>query len=242
MSPEEYAVRESTEDKDRGDFRALTELIAQRNEAGDITYRWFRFRVRRGLGIFYALLSFIPVLGEILGMLSVSQYTIVGAVTIALVCVWIAARALGFQGFGRMASTIGLLRGNEPAQGGQGFKRAATFVAIAVWPWIAYAVAASLGQTFFQILFAVLWFLEFVSYRLFTLRRNKDPIVDHRIEDWVVLLCFPAAAFLSTFAPFPNASPFYGFLFLSPLLLLSGLKSLYDAPKELVVGPGSEYE
>ena len=241
MPPEEHVVRESTEAGDRDDFRALKELIAQRNEAGDITYRWFRFRVRRGLGVFYALLSFVPVLGTVLGLFSVSQYVIITVVTIALVCVWIVARTLGFEGFGRMASTIRLLRRNEPADGSQGFKRVATFVAVAVWPWVAYAVAASLGQRLFQILFAVLWFVEFVSYRLITIRRNKDPLADHRIEDWVVLLCFPAAALLSTFAAFPNASPFYGFLLVSPFLLFSGMKSLYDAPKELVVGSGSEY-
>jgi hypothetical protein len=242
MSPEDHAVREGTEAADRDDFTALNELIAQRNEAGDITYRWFRFRVRRGLGVFYALLSFVPVLGTVLGLFSVSQYVIITVVTIALVCVWIAARTLGLEGFGRMASTIKLLRSNEPANGSQSFKRAATFVAVAVSPWVAYAVAASLGQTLFQILFAVLWLVEFVSYRLFSIRRNKDPLADHRIEDWVVLLCFPAAALLSTFAAFPNASRFYGFLFVSPFLLFSGMKSLYDAPKELVVGLGSEHE
>jgi len=242
MPPEEHVVRGSTEAEGRDDFRDLKELIAQRNEAGDITYRWFRFRVRRGLGVFYALLSFVPVLGTLLGLFSVSQNVIITAVTIATVCVWIAARTLGFQGFGRMASTIKLLRRNESADGSQGFKRAAIFVAVALSPWVAYAVAASFDQTLFQIFFAVLWLVEFVSYRLITIRRNKDPLADHHIEDWVVLLCFPAAALLSTFAAFPNASPFYGFLFVSPFLLFSGLKSLYDAPKELVVGPGSEYE
>ena len=46
MPPEEHVVRGSTEAEGRDDFRDLKELIAQRNEAGDITYRWFRFRVR----------------------------------------------------------------------------------------------------------------------------------------------------------------------------------------------------
>ena len=240
MPPEEHAVRGSTGAGDRDDFRDLNELIAQRNEAGDITYRWFRFRVRRGLGVFYALLSFVPVLGTVLGLFSVSEYVIITAVAIALVVVWIAARTLGLEGFGRMASTIRLLRRNEPAYGGQDFTRAATFLAVAVSPWVAYAVAASLGQTLLQILFAVLWLVEFVSYRLLSIRRNKDPLADHRIEDWVVLVCFPAAALLSTFTAFPNASRF-AFLLVSPFLLFSGLKSLYDAPKELVVGSGSEY-
>jgi len=36
----------------------------------------------------------------------------------------------------------------------------------------------------------------------------------------------------------PGSPPFFGFLLVSPFLLLAGIKSLYEAPKELVAGLG----
>ena len=197
--------------------------------------------MRRGLGVFYSLVSFLPVLGYILGtVFAANSVTIVG-VTAGLFCVWVVSRAAGFAGFGRMRSTLDLLKENDSSEGGsQDLRSAATFIVVAVWPWVAFALALSLGQMSLAALFALLWLVEFVAYRFLTLRRTKNPIVDHRMEDWLAVVCIPIAALLSAFQIPPGAPPFFGFTLVSPFLLFSGLKSLYDAPKEFAGGLGGE--
>ena len=234
-------IRRGRKEEKEDELSVLSQLEGQRKEAGDIVYRWFRFRVRRGLGLFYSLLSVLPVLGSILGTLFVSQNVALAGVTVGIVCIWIVSRTAGFQGFGRMRSTIDLLKENESAGGrGREFRRTTTFLFISVWPWVAYAVASALGQRYLEVLFALIWLVEFVAYRIFSLRRNKNPIVSHTIEDWLVVFCIPIAALVSAIQIIPNASPFFGFVLGSPFLLFAGIKSLYDAPKELVAGLGGE--
>ena len=50
----------SGEDGEREVSKYLSELETQRKEAGDIVQRWFRFRARRELSLFYSFLSFVP--------------------------------------------------------------------------------------------------------------------------------------------------------------------------------------
>ncbi|HYB75822.1 MAG TPA: hypothetical protein VEC08_02580, partial [Nitrososphaerales archaeon] len=195
--------------------------------------------VRRGLGLFYSLLSVLPVLGVILGTLFSSQSVTLVGVTVGIICVWIVSRIAGFQGFGRMGSTIDLLKENDSAGGrGREARRTATFLFVAVWPWVAYAVVSVQGLMYLQILFALIWLVEFVAYRMFSLRRNKSPIVSHGIDDWLVVFCIPIGALISAIQIVPGLPPFYGFMLVSPFLLLAGIKSLYEAPKELVAGLG----
>jgi len=224
----------------KGDeLSVLSQLEGQRKEAGDIVYRWFRFRVRRGLGLFYSLLAVLPILGVILGTLFASQSVTLVGVTIGIVCVWIVSRTAGFQGFGRMGSTIDLLKENDsPGGKGREARRTATFLFIAVWPWVAYAVVSLLELKYLQILLALIWLVEFVAYRMFSLRRNKNPIVSHGIDDWLVVFSIPIAALISTIDIIPGSPPFFGFMLVSPFLLFAGIKSLYEAPKELVAGLG----
>jgi len=223
--------------EEEDELSVLSQLEGQRKEAGDIVYRWFRFRARRGLGLFYSLLSVLPVFGSILGTLFVSENVTLVGVTVGIVCVWIVSRTAGFQGFGRMRGTIDLLKGDD-SNGGSELRRTTTFLLIAVWPWIAYAAASALGQQYLEVLFALTWLVEFVVYRVFSLRRNKNPIVTHTIEDWLVVFCIPLAALISAIQIIPGSPPFYGFVLVSPFLLLAGIKSLYEAPKELVAGFG----
>jgi hypothetical protein len=84
-----------------------------------------------------------------------------------------------------------------------------------------------------QIFFALVWLVELVLYRVLTLHRNKNPILDHRAEDWLAVVAFPLGAIISVVNIVPGQS-YFGFLLISPLVLIAGLKSLYDAPKELV--------
>lgn len=219
----------------------MSQLESQRKEAEDIVYRWFRFRIRRGLGVFYALLASLSLLGSILGTVFASQTLTIVCDTIALLLIWAAARAAGFRGFGRMGSTIDLLKEGGSTDGrSRSLRAAAIFVVVAVWPWVAFAAAAVLGQTSLEVLFALVWLVEFVGYSILSLRRNKNPMVDHRLEDWLVVVCIPTAALVSALRIFHTTDLFFGFDLVSPLLLFSGIKSLYDAPKELARDLGGE--
>jgi len=227
---------------EKGDDLTLSQLEGQRKEAGDIVYRWFRFRARRGLGLFYALLAFLPVLGNILAALFASQNVAFAGVTVGVVCIWVASRVAGSQGFGMMRSTIDLLKEDSPAMASRNLRKSATFLVVLVWPWIAFAASVVLGQRSLEALFAVLWLVEFVVFRLLTQRSNRNPIVSLRVEDWVVVICLPLGALVSVILVTPSLPHLFGFTLVSPLLLFSGIKSLFDAPKELVTGLGPEPE
>ena len=94
------------------DFRNLSQLEGQRKEAGEIVQKWFRFRARRGLGVFYCLLSSIWVLGDILSTLFKSNTIMITGVSVAVVFAWIFSRMAGLSGFSKMTSTLGLLKSN----------------------------------------------------------------------------------------------------------------------------------
>lgn len=232
--------RRERKNQEEDELSVLSQLEDQRKEAGDIVYRWFRFRVRRGLGLFYALLSVLPVLGVILGTLFASQGVTLAGVTIGIICVWIVSRTAGFQGFGRMGSTVSMLKEDDASGRGRELRRTSTFLFVAIWPWVGYAIVSVLGQIYLEVLFALVWLLELVAFRMLSLRRNKNPLVTHRIDDWVVIFCIPLAALVSALQIIPGSSPFYGFELVSPILLLAGIKSLYEAPKELVAGLGEQ--
>ncbi|MGA2664768.1 MAG: hypothetical protein ABSF83_07475 [Nitrososphaerales archaeon] len=211
----------------------MSPLEAQRREAEGIVYRWFRFRVRRGLGVLYCFFSFLPVLGTILYALSGSlDVSLVGG-TVAGVCASLVFRAAGFRGFSRMTSTMELLKGVDGRRGR--LRSAVGFMVLVIWPWIACGISFVIGRTTLAEAFAVVWLVELVVYRLVVARRAGDPIAEPRVEDWLALFSFPLGALLSTIQSLPPVIHGYGFLLVSPLLLISGIKSLYDAPKELVV-------
>lgn len=211
-------------------LRRLSQLDAQRKEAGEIVQRWFRFRARRGIGITYLLLSFLPLLGSILFTLSKTLLIEFAGVTVAAIFFWSLGRLAGAQSFGKMSKTIWLLKEDSTKQSGVVFSQDIRFIAL-FWPWLAYATANILGLPLYEVLFATIWLVQLVLYRALTVHRNKNPILEVRVEDWLVILAFAIAAIGSSLHIIPDVSPF---LLITPLILGAGLKSLYEAPKELV--------
>jgi hypothetical protein len=215
-------------------IRMFGELENQRKEAGEIVQRWFRFRARRGLGVMYLLLS----LSILVGIIS---YDLTASIVVAIVCgtivgvfASISGRLAGAQNFGKMTRTIWLLKEDSTRkQSSEIYWTLLRSVAF-LWPWLAYAAAVILGLPAYAILFASAWLIELVIYRVLAVRRNKNPILEQRAEDWLVLLAFPIAAMVSLLPIFPSGALFSAFILLSPLFLIAGLKSLYEAPKELV--------
>ena len=227
---------------DDDDDEDLSELEAQRKEAGEIVQKWFRFRARRGLGVFYSLLAFLSILGSILWTVFNSENAMIVGVSIAVVCVWAVSRMAGMQSFYKMSNTIGLLRENGGGHAQDNRRAFVIFLSTALWPWFAYVIAGYFGLPLYQVFFAVVWLLELSLYRIYTFRRNKYPVISYRIEDWLVVFFVPFGAILSALQLIPNGSPFFGFFFVSPVMLFCGIKSLYDAPKELVRDLDAEQE
>jgi hypothetical protein len=220
----------------RPDSLSLSQLEEQVRESQRTVYRWFRFRVRRGLGMLYLLFSFLPVFGTLIFAISGSLAITIICGTIVGVGSSIVFRAAGLRGFGRMSRTIDMLKGRSTLTSLNG--RAALLIGFALWPWAAYGVAISVGLTSLAAAFAVIWLVELGLYMAF--KRLKDPLFDRKAEDWIAMISFPIGAVLSTLPGLPGPLNSYGFLLISPLLLFAGAKSLYDAPRELVVNLDSE--
>ena len=73
----------------------------------------FRFRARRGIGVFYTLLSIVPLLQALLTELSAPNEIIQISIPIALIAIWIIARMAGLQKFYQMMVTIDLFEGKK---------------------------------------------------------------------------------------------------------------------------------
>lgn len=215
----------------------LKQLKDQLAEAEGKVYRWFRFRVRRGIGMLYCLFSFLPVFGTLLYVISGSTPVAILGGTVAGVGSSIVFRTAGLRGVGKMSSTIGMMKGRSSP--GSLNRRATSLLGLLLLPWVAYGAAVSFGQASVAAAFAVLWLAEFAFYRALTAGRAIDPIIEPGAADWLAAVSFPLGAVLSTFPGLPDPLHYYGFLLVSPLLLLAGAKSLYDAPKELVVDNGT---
>lgn len=208
-------------------------LVEQRRkEAEEIALSLFRFRARRGTGVFYASLSSLPPFAVILSNF-LSSYEVLGAFLCLIAGVWIISKLSGFQSFAKMSYTIELLRGSD-----SDVSKLRSFnpsgLILALWPWIAFALAEAQGLNSLAVIFLVIWIVQFTVLRVFSidLRRKRKAtvvILDRKIEDWIVTILFPVATGLLIV---PGVLSL-GFLLASPVLLFAGIKSLYEAPKEL---------
>jgi hypothetical protein len=215
-----------------------SELEGQRKEAGEIVQRWFRFRARRGVGIFYLLVSLAPVVGTILGDFFKSSFLGIAGPTIMVVLAWSFGRMAGAQSFSKMRKAVRLLKEDSSIQSSR--LRSALPFAILFWPWIAYAAADQFGLPTYEIFFALVWLVEIILYRALIIPRNESPIIEQRAEDWLATIAVPIIAIIPALGSLhilPSLSLSL-FLLLTPLFLIAGLKSLYEAPKELVKSLG----
>jgi hypothetical protein len=74
----------------------------------------------------------------------------------------------------------------------------------------------------------IVWvFLNVLSYS----RQSKNRIFYRRIEDWIAL---PLAMTMLILNALPVTGSVISFSFATPILLVAGIKSLYQAPEELV--------
>lgn len=218
------------------------ELQQRQAEAELIATRLFRYKIRRGLGVFYALIATMPVLGIIL-YLTVPILFVVSGLIAGYLVVYIVSRFSGFEGLSRMQYSLDFLRGKRgKTYNEKGYrpiswtKSSASYFLLIVFPWLAYSIADQEGQTtlasiFILILIAVFSAVEITSWRKGKKEEKGIWVFEKRVEDWAILIGSFSIALL---ANVPGA-PVWTWIMASPIFLLAGIKSLYDAPKELAL-------
>jgi hypothetical protein len=217
------------------------EILKEQIEVELIASRLFRYKVRRGLGVFYALMSVMPIVGIAL-YLTVPTVFVVAGLVIGYLAIYVIARLCGFSGLTRMQYSLDFLKGERgKTYNEKGYRRIswtknfASFFLLIVLPWLVYSITAQEGYTTLSsfvigVLIAVLVILE-----LRTRSKQGDEkclrVFERRVEDWAIIIGSFSIAFL---ANIPGA-PVWTWALASPIFLVSGIKSLYDAPKELAL-------
>lgn len=193
--------------------------------------------------MFYALIAVMPVLGIVL-YLTVPILFVVSGLIAGYLATYIVARLSGFEGLTRMQYSLDFLRGKR---GGtydeKGYrwiswtKSFGSFFLLIAFPWLAYSIADQEGQTTLASVFILMLIAAFAIIEATSrLKRKNDKgesirVLDRRAEDWAILIGSFSIALLAN-AP---GAPVWTWVIASPIFLLAGIKSLYDAPKELAL-------
>jgi hypothetical protein len=207
-------------------------LQQQRIEAKAAMLRIFRFKARRGVGVFYSLVSLLLLGAFLLFGRSYSPFLVLAGVFVAATAVWYVAEAAGFRGFDRMTYSLEFLEGGEElVRERRRWFTNPHLLRLITFSWgAAFIAAEALGLSSVALVVLTVWMTQSVLLKVFSLSRTKNGILERRPEDWAVIAVFPLA-FLSFVVA---GTPVWGLLFAVPIYLLAGLKSLYDAPKELI--------
>ena len=217
------------------------EFLQQQTESELIAARLFRYKVRRGLGVFYALIAAMPIVGIVL-YLTVPTLFVVSGLVAGYFAIYVVARLGGFSGLTRMQYSLDFLKGERGMiYDEKGYrwiswtKSFARFFLLIVLPWLAYSVADQEGYPTLASSFILILIASFIIIEILTRSKRKNTksisVLDRRVEDWAVFLGSFSIALL---ANVPGA-PVWTWALASPIFLISGIKSLYDAPKEIAL-------
>jgi hypothetical protein len=113
------------------------------------------------------------------------------------------------------------------------------FLLIAL-PWLAYSIANQEGYTNVASSIILALITVLVASEIYSrLRRRSNEkkerksirVLERRVEDWAIIVGSLSIALLANV----QGAPVWTWALASPIFLLSGIKSLYDAPKELAL-------
>jgi hypothetical protein len=208
----------------------------QRVEAELIAARLFRFRARRSVGVLYSLLSVLPLIGVILAATAPVALTIVAVLCCSLV-IWFVARSSGLVGISKMQYSLDFLKGEkgmvyDPKKDAWLARRTSlSWFLASSWPWFGYIIAITEGSRFFAAIFMLIFVGEFAGMAWLSRFPRVSSIFEWRLEDWA----FVAGDVGIAFAAIIPGAPSWTWVLATPLFVLCGTKSLYDAPKELAL-------
>ena len=99
-------------------------------------------------------------------------------------------------------------------------------------PLVAIVILDLIGLGIIAFIVLIAWFAAIIFYNIFVFsKKSPDSILHRRIEDWLVLFLAPTILLLSGFHILGSLISLAA---LSVILLAAGVKSLYEAPEELV--------
>jgi hypothetical protein len=211
-------------------------LQQQQIEVELIAARLFRYRARRGLGVFYSLMAIIFPWAIALYLTVPLPFVILGLIA-AYLPIWFVAKLSGFSGLSRMEYSLDFLKGERGMiYDERGYrwtywgKSLARYFATLL-PWFGYSIANQEGYPDVSAIFLLIVVAAFVSLEIFSRSRKKNGILERRVEDWAIIVGSLTIAFV---ANIPGA-PVWTWTLATPLFLICGIKSLYEAPKELAL-------
>jgi hypothetical protein len=213
-----------------------SDVLQQRIEAELIAARLFRFRARRGIGVLYSLASIVPLVALILYAAVPLPFAIVGTMA-STVAVWLVARLCGFGGFSKMQYSLDFLKGeggttyDEKRGRRLSWRRNFALFLATVGPWLGYTIANEEGYPEFAGIFLVILVAGLALTLRFSRPTKADRILERRAEDWAFI---GGIILIALVAILPGA-PAWAWALASPLFVICGTKSLYEAPKEFAL-------
>jgi hypothetical protein len=184
----------------------------------------------------------MPILGIIL-YLTVPLLTVLSGLMAGYLAIYVVARFSGFEGLSRMQYSLDFLRGKRgKVYDEKGYRRIswtksfASFFLLIVFPWLAYSIADQEGYTTLASVIILILITAFAIIEAISrLRRKKDNknigVFERKAEDWAIIVGSLSIALLANV----SGAPVWTWALASPIFLLAGIKSLYDAPKELAL-------
>jgi DNA-binding MarR family transcriptional regulator len=201
----------------------------------DIALALFRFRARRGIGVYYALLSTVPILVGIMDTLSAAPYLTIISVGLLILTILFLSRSAGMKRFTQMRLAMDLSEQTQNRQKQSRLNRvleATRTVLVTLLPLVAAVVFQITGSAVLGSLVLIAFVAYVMAYYIFVFSRQaQDSILPLRIEDWLAAT-FPPTLLLFSFFQAINTTTYLTSLLL--LFLLVGVKSSYEAPQALV--------
>ncbi len=202
-------------------------------DAKEIAMRFFMFRARRGIGVFYGSFSIFVMVSFFLSIIYNSLLILLIFWIIGGFGVWYVSRIYGFKSFGRMKYTIALLENIGKKENVVRFGPRKSIISFlrSFWPWAFFIVLIWLGYIKIAVLFPLIWVFQMALIWLMNFRREGEIEIGFRLEDWAFLLSLAIAAILVII---PGVG-LMGFVYAVPVFIFSSIRSLFKAPEELLL-------
>ena len=211
----------------------MPDLDAERQQnPRNIALATFRFRARRGTGVYYTLLSTVPLLVGVLISLSAPSYFILVLVGVLVLGILFFARLAGMKRFYQMGLVIDLFerkqKSEKPGHGPKRFLESARTVLVTLLPLVAATIFQITGNAFLGSTLLIVFVAYVVVYYIFLYsKQSEDSVLPWRVEDWLVAV-FPPTLLLLSFFQVISTTPYLVSLL---LLFLLAARFVYVIPK-----------
>jgi len=196
----------------------------------------FRFKARRGIGVYYTLLALVPLLVAVLETISAPSYFTLFSVGLLILGILYLARSAGMKRFYQMKLVMNFFEQSKKDEN-RGLRletviSSARTVLVTLLPLLASAIFVMTGSAVLGSAVLIGYAIFVSAYYVFVFSKlAPDSVLPWRVEDWLVVVFPTALLFLSFFQVIDTTTYLVSLLV---LLLLAGLKSSYEAPQALV--------